>query len=125
MTSEEKRPPPVIVASFAEEEALWEGVRALHERRVLSDFVGAYLGEDPTDITGRRHLYLLSVLAPRRLLEELGEAMRGCGASEVGTVEAFRRRYGFVPHPGALDYNDMRLPMGQEYPLNLAGRRRS
>ena len=124
MTTEEKRP-PVVVASFDDEDALWEAVRDLEGRKIGLDFIGAYVGEDPTDVAGERTLCLLSALAPRRLHDELKAAMAEHGATDVGDVAAFRMRYGFVPHPGALDYFDMRLPMGREYPLTKARRGRS
>lgn len=115
--SAEQKQPPVLVAAFADEADLAEAMRQLQDRKIGPDFVGAYLGEDPSDISGERSLYLLSVFAARRLHEELAAALKACSATQVGSVDSFRQAYGLVPHPGVLDYHDMRLPMGSEYPL--------
>ena len=118
-----QKQPPVLVAAFTEEAQMEGALKALAERKVGPDFIGAFVGENGYEAGVPRSLHLLSVLAPRRLHEEIAAAFREHGAQDVGDVAAMRALYGHIPHPGSLDYQDMKLPMGPEYWQVVARRR--
>lgn len=122
MVTGEKQP-PVLVAAFTEEAQMEGALKALAERKVGPDFIGAFVGENGYEANGVHRLHLLSVLAPRRLHEEIAAAFREHGAQAVGDVATMRAAFGHVPHPGSLDYQDMKLPMGPEYWQVVARRR--
>ena len=112
----EKRAAPVLVAAFKEEGQLLSALASLEERRIGRDFIGVFVGEGEFGVNGGGPLHLLSVLAPSRLHDEIRASFAGSGAEAVGDVAEMRAVYRTVPHPGALDYYDMKLPMGAEYP---------
>ena len=112
----EKRAAPVLVAAFKEESQLLSALASLEERRIGRDFIGVFVGEGEFGVNGGGPLHLLSVLAPSRLHDEIRASFAGSGAEAVGDVAEMRAVYRTVPHPGALDYYDMKLPMGAEYP---------
>jgi len=114
---------PILAAEFPGERELWAAVRALEERRIGRDFIGVFIGENGYEPDGAATVHLLSVLAPSRLHEELRAALRGCGATAVGSPREIAGRHGVVPHPGVLEDHDMKLPMGPEYPIAGKGRR--
>jgi len=112
---------PIVVAAFPGEGQLWQAVQALEERRIGHDFIGVLISEDGlkpngSKANGARMLHLLSVLAPRRLHEEIRSAFVQCGAMAIGGAKEMAGLYGVVPHPGAREDHDMKLPMGLEYP---------
>lgn len=107
---------PILVAAFGEEAQLLSALASLEERRIGRDFIGVFVGEAGFGVNGGGPLHLLSVLAPRRLHEEIRESFSGSGAEAVGGVAQMRAAYGTIPHPGALEHYDMKLPMGAEYP---------
>ena len=113
----EKQAPPILVAAFKEEHQLLSALASLDERRIGRDFIGVFVGEGEFGVNGGGPLHLLSVLAPRRLHDEIRASFSSSGAETVGDVPEMRAIYRTVPHPGALDYYDMKLPMGAEYPL--------
>lgn len=115
---------PILAAEFPGERELWAAVRALEERRIGRDFIGVFIGENGHEPDGPGTLHLLSVLAPSRLHEEIKEAFASCGATTVGGPKEFSARHGVVPHPGALEDHEMKLPMGQEYPMVRGGKSR-
>ncbi len=123
MTTGEKEA-PILVAEFPGERQLWEAVRALEERRIGRDFIGVLISEDGHEPNAEREIRLLSVLAPSRLHEEIKGAFAQCGAKAVGNPRQMLGRHGVIPHPGALEDRDMKLPMGREYPDTRSGRRR-
>ncbi len=113
----EKQAPPILVAAFKEESQLLSALAGLDERRIGRDFIGVFVGEGEFGVNGGGPLHLLSVLAPSRLHDEIRASFAAGGAEAVGGVAEMRAVYRTVPHPGALDYHDMKLPMGAEYPL--------
>ncbi len=115
-TTTEKHDPPVLVAAFKEEGQLMSALASLEERRIGRDFIGVFVGEAGFGINGGGPLHLLSVLAPRRLHDEIRDSFSSSGAEAVGDVAEMRAIYRTIPHPGALDYYDMKLPMGEEFP---------
>ncbi len=98
-------------------------MRQLEEGRIGRDFIGVLIGEDGREPNGQRELHLVSVLAPSRLHEEIRDAFGRCGAEVVGDRKEMASRYGVVPHPGALEDHDMKLPMGSEFPGPKARRK--
>ncbi len=108
---------PILVAAFPGEPELWRAVRALEEQGIGRDFIGVFIGECGQEAGGPRTLYLLSVLAPSRLHPEIKGLFAECGATAVGGPKDMGGRYGVVPHPGALEYHEMKVPMGPEYPI--------
>lgn len=111
-----EKAPPILVAAFKEEHQLLSALTDLEERRIGRDFIGVFVGEGALGVNGGGPLHLLSVLAPRRLHEEIKAAFSSSGAEAVGDPAGMRAIYRTVPHPGAWDYHDMKLPMGAEYP---------
>jgi hypothetical protein len=61
---------------------------------------------------------LLSVLAPRRLTEDVRAILTAHGASMIDDHHAVSPIFGSVPHPGTLEDHDLKLPMGLEFPDN-------
>lgn len=118
-----KREPPILVAEFAGEEQLWRAVQALEERKIGRDFIGVLITEDGHESNGERWLHLLSVLAPSRLHEEIRSAFSQSGATAIGKPKEMVDRHGVVPHPGAVEDHDMKMPMGLEYPDVKSARR--
>jgi len=118
-----KKEPPILVAEFPGEEQLWGTVHALEELKIGRDFIGVLISEDGHEPNSQGGLHLLSVLAPSRLHEEIRSAFSQSGATAVGNVKEMAGRYGTIPHPGAYEDHDMKLPMGLEYPA--AGKARS
>ena len=112
----EKQAPPILVAAFKEESQLLSALASLEEHRIGRDFIGVFVGEAGFGINGGGPLHLLSVLAPRRLHEQIKDSFSSNGAEAIGDVAEMRAMYRTIPHPGALDYHDMKLPMGAEYP---------
>lgn len=112
----EKQAPPVLVAAFNSESQLQSALASLEERRIGPDFIGVFVGEAGFGVNGGGPLYLLSVLAPRRRHDEIRASFSGSGAEAVGDVAQMRAIYRTVPHPGASERHDMKLPMGAEYP---------
>jgi len=123
MATQEKQL-PILVAAFPGEEQMEGALKALMERNIAPDFIGAFVGESDYEANGAARLHLLSVLAPRRLHAEIVAALREHGAEAVGDVATMRARYGQVPHPGCLDYQEMKVPIGPEY-WQVVARRRS
>ncbi|MBI2913600.1 MAG: hypothetical protein HYY03_06740 [Chloroflexi bacterium] len=116
---------PILAAEFPGERELWAAVRALEERWIGRDFIGVFIGENGHEPGGPRTLHLLSVLAPSRLHEEIRVAFSECHATAVGGPREIAARHGVLPHPGAIEDREMKLPMGAEYPMvrNGNGRR--
>jgi hypothetical protein len=123
MTTTEKEA-PILVAEFPGETQLWGAVQALEERGIGRDFIGVLISEDGLEPHGPQWLHLLSVLAPRRLHEEIRSAFAQCGATAIGSPKEMNGRHDTIPHPGAFEDRDMKLPMGLEYPDARSGRRR-
>ncbi len=113
----ERQDPPILVAAFKEESQLLSALASLDERRIGRDFIGVFVGEGEFGVNGGGPLHLLSVLAPSRLHDQIRASFADNGAEAAGGVAEMRAVYRTVPHPGALDYHDMKLPMGAEYPL--------
>jgi len=113
--AQQAKQPPILAAAFAAEGQLQAALARLAERKIPPDFIGAYVGEDGADRHGLRDIYLLSVLAPRRLHEDIKASFQECGALSVGSAVEMRAAYGVVPHPGVLEYREMKLPTGHEY----------
>lgn len=122
-TEKTQKEAPILAAEFAAERELWAAVRALEERRIGRDFIGVFIGENGFERNGSAELHLLSVLAPTRLHEEIRDAFIQCGATAVGNGREIAGRHGVIPHPGAQEDHDMKLPMGAEYPQAGNGRR--
>jgi hypothetical protein len=122
MATQEKQP-PILVAAFPEEGQMEGALKDLMERKIGPDFIGAFVGESDYAGNSLRRLHLLAVLAPRRLHEDIAAVFRERGAEAVGEVAAMRARYGQVPHPGCLDYQEMKVPMGPEYWQFVASRK--
>jgi len=116
---------PILVAEFPDEKQLWATVHVLEEHKIGRDFIGVLISEDGHESNGHRGLHLLSVLAPSRLHEEIRGAFAQHGATAVGSPREMLGRHGVIPHPGAIEDHDMKLPMGLEYPDNRNGHRRS
>ncbi len=112
----EKQAPPILVAAFKKESQLLSALASLEEHQIGRDFVGVFVGEAGFGVNGGGRLHLLSVLAPRRLHDEIRGSFSSSGAEAVGDAAEMRPIYRTIPHPGALDYFDMKLPMGAEYP---------
>jgi hypothetical protein len=128
MTEQKKQPAPVLVAVFPSEEPAREAVAALEKKGVGRDFIGLRLGATP--VNGYAALEeidpsessLLSVLAPRRLTEDVRAILTAHGASMIGEHHAVSPIFGSVPHPGTLEDHDLKLPMGLEFPDNKVRR---
>jgi hypothetical protein len=114
---------PILVAEFPGERQLWGAVQALEERGFGRDFIGVLNSEDGLEPNGPKWLHLLSVLAPRRRHEEIRSAFAQCGATAIGNPKEMAGRHAAIPHPGAFEDHDMKLPMGLEYPDARSGRR--
>ncbi|MDP2950733.1 MAG: hypothetical protein Q8P22_14530 [Chloroflexota bacterium] len=112
----EKQVPPILVAAFKEESQLLSALASLEEQQIGRDFIGVFVGEAAFGVNGGHPLHLLSVLAPRRLHDEIRGSFSSSGAEAVGGAAEMQALYRTIPHPGALDYYDMKLPMGAEYP---------
>ena len=123
MATQEKRA-PVLVAAFTEEEQLEGAIQALMERKIGPDFIGAFVGDSENGPNGVRKLYLLSVLAPSRLHEEIAATFQKYGAEATGDVPEMRARYRYIPHPGCAEYEELKVPMGDEYWQFVAKRKR-
>lgn len=121
--AQQVKQPPILVAAFSGERQLQEALVRLEERKIGRDFIGAYIGENGHNGHGPSDLFLISVLAPSRLQEDIKASFQECGALSVGGVAEMRAAYGIVPHPGALEYREMKLPMGDEYHQFLSRRR--
>ena len=119
-----KKEAPILVAEFPGVEQLWGAVHALEERKIGRDFIGVLISENGHEPNGRRGLHLLSVLAPSRLHEGIRSDFDQSGATAIGNPQEMAARYGTVPHPGAFEDHDMKLPMGLEYPAAGSARRR-
>jgi len=113
--AQQAKQPPILAAAFAAEGQLQAALSRLAERKIAPDFIGAYVGDDGHNRHGLRDIYLLSVLAPRRLHEDIKASFQECGALSVGSAVEMRAAYGVVPHPGVLEYREMKLPTGHEY----------
>ncbi len=113
--AQQAKQPPILAAAFAAEGQLQAALARLAERKLAPDFIGAYVSDDGADRHGLRDIYLLSVLAPRRLHEDIKASFQECGALSVGSAAEMRAAYGVVPHPGVLEYREMKLPTGNEY----------
>lgn len=111
-----EKAPPILVAAFKEERQLLSALADLESRRIGRDFIGVFVGEGEFGVNGGGPLHLLSVLAPSRLHDEIRASFADNGAEAAGSVAEMRAVYRTVPHPGALEYHDMKLPMGAEYP---------
>lgn len=122
MTTTQKEA-PILAAEFPDERQLWRAVQALEERKIGRDFIGVFIGENGHTPDGPKELHLISVLAPSRLHEEIRTAFSECGATAVGNPNLISERHGVVPHPGAFEDHDMKLPMGEEFPRPKNGRR--
>ena len=114
-TDIKERQPPIVVAAFEEDEQVSSTVRLLTECGIGLDFIGVFIGHAAFGVNGSGPLKLLSVLAPTRRHEEIKAAFALTGAKVVGDVPTMRSLYGVVPHPGAFEHSDMKLPMGCEY----------
>ncbi len=113
--AQQAKQPPILAAAFAAEGQLQAALSRLAERKIAPDFIGAYVGDDGHNRHGLRGIYLLSVLAPRRLHEDIKASFQECGALSVGSAAEMRAAYGVVPHPGVLEHREMKLPTGHEY----------
>lgn len=128
MTAEKKQPAPVLVAVFPSEGPAWEAVVALEKKGVGRDFIGLRLGAMPVngyaalEDAGPSEASLLSVLAPRRLTEDVRAILTAHGASMIDDHHAVSPIFGSVPHPGTLEDHDLKLPMGLEFPDNMVHR---
>jgi hypothetical protein len=118
-----KKEAPILVAEFPGEKALSKALKALEEQGVGRDFIGVLITEDGHEPNGQRWLHLLSVLAPSRLHEGIRSAFVQSGATAVGSPKEMADNHGPIPHPGAFEDHDMKLPMGLEYP-DVGGARR-
>ncbi len=119
-----KKWPPILVAEFPGEKQLSKALQALEERGIGRDFIGLLIGEDGHEPNGQQELHLLSVLAPSRLHEEIRSAFVESGATVVGDPKEMADRHSVIPHPGAFEDHEMKLPMGLEYPYTRSARRR-
>lgn len=117
-----EKAPPILVAAFKHEGQLRAALASLEARHIGRDFIGVFVGEGAFGVNGGGPLHLLSVLAPRRLHDEIRASFSGSGAEAVGDVAEMRAIYRTVPHPGAFDHYDMKLPMGTEYPQPKRGK---
>lgn len=124
-TATTEKQAPVLVAEFPGELELWTAVRALEERRIGRDFIGVFVGENGHQGDGPTEMFLLSVLAPSRLHDQISDAFVHSGATATGTVTEMARRHGLVPHPGAIEDRELKLPMGSEYPDVKNGQRKA
>ncbi len=128
MTAEKKQPAPVLVAVFPSEGPARAAVAALEEKGVGLDFIGLRLGAMPIngyaalEDGGPSEASLLSVLAPRRLTEDVRSVLAAHGASLIDEHHAVSPIYGSVPHPGTLEDHDLKMPMGLEFPDNKVRR---
>jgi hypothetical protein len=131
MTTEKKKPAPVLVAVFPSERPAWEAVAALEKKGVGRDFIGLRLGAMPVngyaavEEIGPSKSSLLSVLAPSRLTEDVRTVLTAHGASMIDEHRAVAPIFGSVPHPGTLEDHDLKLPMGLEFPDNSVRRARA
>lgn len=125
MVTAEKKEAPILAAQFPTERELWTAVRALEERRIGRDFIGVFIGENGHEPDGPATIHLVSVLAPSRLHEEIKATFAQCGATAVGGPREIAGRHGIIPHPGAIEDREMKLPMGQDYPMPRGGQRRN
>src|SRR3990170_6083148 len=94
----EKQAPPILVAAFKEEGQLLSALASLEERRIGRDFIGVFVGAGEFGVNGGGPLHLLSVLAPRRLHDEIRASFSSSGAEAVGDVAEMRAVYRTVPH---------------------------
>lgn len=117
-----QKTPPVLAAAFGDQAGLERAVSLLQARRILPDFIGVYVGEDDWR-DGEGAVHLLSVLAPSRLHAEIRQSFLECGAGSIGSAAEIRGEFGFVPHPGSWEQQEMKLPTGLEYPLARLRRR--
>jgi hypothetical protein len=113
--AQQAKQPPILAAAFAAEGQLQAALGRLAEREIAPDFIGAYVSDDGDNRHGLRDIYLLSVLAPSRLHEDIKASFQQCGALSVGSAAEMRAAYGVVPHPGVLEHREMKLPTGHEY----------
>ena len=113
--AQQAKQPPILAAAFAAEDQLEAALGRLAEREIAPDFIGAYVSDDGDNRHGLRDIYLLSVLAPSRLHEDIKASFQQCGALSVGSAAEMRAAYGVVPHPGVLEHREMKLPTGHEY----------
>ena len=118
-----KKEAPILVAELPGERQLWVAVQALEERKIGRDFIGVLISEDGHEPSGQGEVYLLSVLAPNRLHEEIRSTFAQCGATAIGSPKEMAGRYATIPHPGAFEDREMKLPMGLEYPDARRARR--
>lgn len=123
MTEEKKQPVPVLVAVFPADGLVREAVAALEEKGVGRDFIGLRLSATP--VNGYAGAFesgelseasLVSVLAPKRLIEDVRAVLTAHGASAIDEHHAISPLFGSVPHPGTLEDHDLKLPMGLEFP---------
>lgn len=125
MTNEKRQPVPVLVAVFRADGKAEQAVAALKEKGIGPDFIGLRLGATPVNghaaapgEEGLSEASLLSVLAPRRLIEDVRAIFSAHGASLVDEHHRVAPIFGSVPHPGTLEDHDLKLPMGLEFPDN-------
>ncbi len=107
---------PILVAAFPDQGKLWKSVDRLRELGISSEFIGVFIGANGARPGHPHELHLVSAFAPSRLHEEIRAVFIGCGAADVGYPPEMRESYGSVPHPGAIEDHDLKLPLGMEYP---------
>ncbi len=110
-----QRPAPILVGVFPDEAHLGRAADELVARGIGYDFLGALI-QDEMLRSAQHGRYLLSVRVPRRRQAEVEALLEQHSAVAVGEPEEIEPGYGPVPHPGAWEDRDLKLPGGREYP---------
>lgn len=106
--------PPILVASFPTEAGLETVLTGLVERKISRDFIGTLVKDSGSRPDGTR-TYLLSVLAPSRLHQDIRAVFAEAGATDTGGAEEMAARWGEIPHPGVIDDRGTKTPAGSEH----------
>lgn len=103
------RPSRILVAAFPGPYSLEAAVQELRRLGLSADNIGFARGD---------HQYLLSVFPPHGRQELIVFALHEQGALTVGEPGEMGLDYRQIPHPGASEDHDLKLPSGREYPAS-------
>ncbi|MBI2916766.1 MAG: NAD(P)-dependent oxidoreductase [Chloroflexi bacterium] len=101
------RPPRILVATFPGPYSLEAAAQELRRFGVPADNIGRACSD---------HACLLSVFPPSGRHELITFVLHEQGAVSVGEPSELGLDYRLIPHPGASEDHDMKLPSGREFP---------
>ncbi len=99
--------PRLLLATFPGPYSLEAAVQEMRRLGVPAENIG---------YTRTDHSYLLSVFPPHGRRELVVFSLHEQGASAVGSPQELGLDYRSIPHPGASEDHDLKLPWGREYP---------